>query len=533
MILATIIVAAGVCTASFLPIYPDEVAYKIFLERLWLTGGLKQSVTPFCTTGFLYAPPLTLQPAAWFWTLPMFLGDGWVSYRILPLLAFLGIVSTLLFEGWHQRSLMAILTVVMIVAGATPFGLVIFRPEVFILSLALAIFVVFRHLASPTSFEGRALFSFIAIALYSLVCYLHPKSIYLVPLMIAGFSIAGLRSSNRMGGLALAGFGIAMSIVMTLQAIEMHRTQYLSCPEYPEIEDAMRRQSIDLLQVLRSPADIEKAVKRLTAPGLTAHGIAQLGFNPAPDAGYLPKPPSSILTDIASGAARLALLFALLIGVWELLKAVFRPYSRGPSDRFLIILLWIGLVSPYLLSLTRHWYDAAAFCGGLAITSVLFLARTPPSVVGASTATFSVIAAVTSLSILVRFEVPAFLAGYTGPGISLALNREAVNNAVHKLLSEHGVPTNAPLMVDDLTYESAEDSPVTVPVTYLSLGFSKPDNILFTLRKLNVRYGVARKMYETVLAKLPSFQIIGETVVPGTDQKIILFSIDAYYRGPG
>lgn len=33
--------------ASLLPIYPDEVAYKIFLERYFINGGFKQTVTPY------------------------------------------------------------------------------------------------------------------------------------------------------------------------------------------------------------------------------------------------------------------------------------------------------------------------------------------------------------------------------------------------------------------------------------------------------------------------------------------------------
>lgn len=527
LIAAALLVAAVFAAASFLPIYPDEIAYKIFLERFWLNGGLKQSVTPFCAPGFLYAPPLLLRPAAMVWTLPVFLGHGWASYRLLPLLALAWIVSALLFEGWRRRSAPAILTVAMIGAGAAPFGLVIFRPEVFVLAVALGIFAIFRRLASETPFGRRALLSLFAVFLYSLICYMHPKAIYLAPLMIAGLGLAGFRASGRAAGMALAGLGIVLTVVMTMQAIKMHRTQYLSCPDYPKLEATMKRQSVNLLQALRSRAGIEAAVKKLSAPDLTAHGIAQLGYNPAPDIGYLPKPPASALTALASGAAKLALLSAFLLGLWKLVQAPFVLGRGGASEQALAVLLWLGLVSPYVLSLTRHWYDAAAFCGGLTITSVLFLAARAPALVRAVVAALSVTAAATSLAVMARFEVPAFLHGYAGPSISLAVNREAVDHVVHELLQKYRVPENAPLMVDDLTYEGAKNRPIVLPVTYLAIGLSRPARVMSALKKLGASYGVARKSYAMALAKLPGFRILATAVVPGSGQRIALFVLDA------
>ncbi len=62
MVIAIGILLWGLSSALQLPIYPDEVAYRIFLERFFINGGFKQSVTPYCTEGFMVAPPCITSP---------------------------------------------------------------------------------------------------------------------------------------------------------------------------------------------------------------------------------------------------------------------------------------------------------------------------------------------------------------------------------------------------------------------------------------------------------------------------------------
>jgi hypothetical protein len=45
----------------------DQVSFKMFLERFFITGGYRQGIIASCGDGFLVAPPVILLPAAALW----------------------------------------------------------------------------------------------------------------------------------------------------------------------------------------------------------------------------------------------------------------------------------------------------------------------------------------------------------------------------------------------------------------------------------------------------------------------------------
>ena len=143
-VFAFLVLVITIYSASHLPIYSDEVAYKIFLERYFLNGGFKQSVTPYCAEGFLVNPAIPLRPAAVLWSLIGYFGEDWISYRILPLLSLMIIISTLIYNGLKNNVGTAWPSILLIGIGPAIYGLVIFRPEIFILLGGLILFFIFQ-----------------------------------------------------------------------------------------------------------------------------------------------------------------------------------------------------------------------------------------------------------------------------------------------------------------------------------------------------------------------------------------------------
>lgn len=239
----------AVFSAFQLPIYPDEVAYKIFLERFFLNGGFKQSLTPYCAAGFMVPPSTVLVPAAAVWSLIELLGSDWMSYRTLPVLSFIFIVVMLIAYSLQHHARIPWSGLLLVMVGPTIYGLIIFRPEIFILAIGLMIFLICGSMQKKQSWAIRIMLSIFLLMLYSAIAYIHPKALYLSPLVIIG----PLLSTPYIKNLSLRFLYICsitlLILWVTISAVSLHKAQFLTCPEVPGIETLMGHQAINPLSI--------------------------------------------------------------------------------------------------------------------------------------------------------------------------------------------------------------------------------------------------------------------------------------------
>jgi hypothetical protein len=527
LVFSVVIIATTVICCSLLPIYPDEVAYKILLERFWLNDGLKQSVTPFCSQGFLYNIPISLTPAAIFWTAPYYLGHGWASYRLLPLLAILVIVIFLLSVGLRRRSISSILTVTLICAGPSIYGLITFRPEVFILAFSCIALYGYRRIDQNKSLAPRVIWSTLLVLGYSFIAYMHPKAIYISPFVIGEFLISVYLWRNQTGCVILWLICIVLTVTIAIQSTQMHKAQLLHCSEYPSIEKRMNGQAINIYEAAKSMRGLHQAFSSLTSPNLIKNGIDQLGFKSPPDVRYLPEQPESVFVQSSDLIAKVVFILVFVLALAKIFQSPIRPQELVSNKYLSLAVLCICLTTPYILSLTRYWYDAAAFRGALTIIAVSFLIPYSNQKIRHCLAMLSVSASVSSLAVVIISISPALLRGYEGPGIALATNRVNVDKVVRRLVAKYQIIANTPLIVDDLTYEAVKDHPIVIPITYLSMGAGNEQILRSTLIRHRIEHAIVSLSMPQSFWDSAGFKQIESIRLPGSNKQITLFTVKA------
>ncbi len=507
-----------------LPIYPDEIAYKIFLERYFINGGYKQSVTPYCSEGFLFDPPFLLRPAAAFWTVPYWLGIDWVSYRLLPVLALCSFSFVFIKEYWKSRNANAALALCAIGIGPAMFGLIVFRPEVFILCGCAVIYWIFLQTSKMPSNWKLTGYYIGALFIYSLLIYLHPKALYLLPFVIVAFANSGL-SSGVSAPRAIVALGcVAFVILLGMQATVMHKIQFLTCSEYPEIVNAMNRQSVNLLQVLRGDHSAFDALKLLVSQKHWLRIFSQIAFNPVPDVNYLPAPPELLVIKGTNAYLQVTVIGMFVFCCFMSIKSFFNVIKNKRFELILKPLLFFGMVMPFVLSLSKNWYDAAEFVAALGFMTSLFILDLKHTRATLAIACSCFVAAVLSLALLLVYYVPAFNQGFTGPSIPISVDRGKINSVVESMLKQHNVPEQVPIIIDDWTYEAEKHHPIVLPITYLSIGMTHPEIVMKTLERLGVKYGVVHSnSLAQIISSRPEFKTVDKVEVDGNS--FSLFSL--------
>jgi hypothetical protein len=176
-LLMTLFLCFGLFMALSLPIYPDEVAYRILLERYFQTGGYKQSLLPYCIEGFQVTPPHLLKLSAIFWS---FLGqiNTAFEYRIVPIITLALTLGSLFWFASRNYLRAAPWYLLLFMLGVPVYALVIIRPEIFILFsfaiLAISGLFIAKH---GNSHPNANLLVAVGVSLlFILVSYIHPKA---------------------------------------------------------------------------------------------------------------------------------------------------------------------------------------------------------------------------------------------------------------------------------------------------------------------------------------------------------------------
>ena len=516
-----------IASSSLMPIYPDEVAYKIFLESYFVNNGIKQTVTPYCTQGFIYEPNFLLRPAAAFWTAPHFIGTGWASYRVLSLIAILSLIALLVVHFLKRDNYLSILMLISIGIGPGMFSMVILRPEVFIVSISIAIYFLLMKLSEKGTTLKHLLISMSILYMYSLIAYLHPKAIYLAPCLIIGFFITmkleiNTKVSRIKSGIAM--MGMILCIIIASQATVMHKEQFLNCAEYPEIIENMKRQSINLLSAIQNPQEVIKAIVLATKPEQLQRAIDQTAFQPVPDINYLPTLPNLAILEYVSIYIKLTGLLIFLYCLVMTLKTMSHAIKEKQLDKLLKVFICFGLIAPYLLSLSHNWYDAGQFTVSVGVIASLYILDSKFTKLSVALTFLATSSAIFSLVIMSIAYTPSLINGYSGPGLSIFIDRPAINESIKIKLVKYQIPNDAPIISDDLTYEVTKNRSVALPITYLGIGMMRPEIVMDILKSLNVEYGVASTYaVNSVMANQAAFQLL-ETWQVG-DHSISLFSL--------
>ncbi len=532
-VLVLLIIAYTIWTALKLPIYPDEVAYKIFIERFFYSGGYKQSLTPYCEAGFLVKPPLVLLPASIFGSLLILLGGDWWSYRVIPLICISTLVLLLIYNGHiHNKR---IPWTFLLVLAITPciYGLVILRPEILIL-LGGLIFFLLTYALLEKKLKIMKLFvtSLLIIFIYSFLAFIHPKSLYLLPIVLLYY----IYSANSIDKISLKivylVFYILLLVLVTTSSIELHKAQFLSCNEVDKIQNAINRQSINPLLLITSPLEFLNGAHQIFKFDLLVRSISQFTFKNNFDSNYLPSIDDNNLLILLINCLNVSIFIIIFIGVLLLSIIVYKFISL---KRYLIFLsLSLSYFTPYFLNLNKNWYENSFLLGSVVIMASLFYSNIDFNNINYHLKNkinifFKYLKIIILLSaigtvIITEFEINyKFNNGFSGPGISIFLNRNSLDKTINYLIISNDLGEQYGYIVDDLTYDSLKKAKIILPATYLSLVGEWPEIVKNSISHQKVSYGITRCFTITQVNPELQWLVLDKIRDHDSNQEICLF----------
>lgn len=519
--LIVLLLCVGLLQAGLAPIYPDEIAYKIFFERYFISGGYKQSVTPFCDN-FLMRPGLALLPAAWFWSGISWLGSGWFSYRLVPY-AGLGAIFVVLartnIRHGNRNFLPLLLPITM---GPALYGLLLLRPEITILTLCAILYALAELMLAMHRARDLYTYALAVLLVFCLAVYIHPKALYL--LATVG-TLAFATSSNLQKPLQrvtyLAGFMLG-AVLITLTALKLLVPQFLECKSLPVIEQKIERimglQAVNPLDLVNNREQFLTAMTLAIKSRLWRDTINRFEYQNEYQINYLPAKDSLSWFDMAANTGIIAIFVILLLYITTKSRACFLQLTEPTEKkRFaLVFSIAAALFIPFLLNLTRAFYDESFLFGSILIVAGLLRSFKVPRYDGDipfARKLFHVLAiGISALCLLCSyfdFTVP-LLQGYQGPSLSYKTDKEKIGEEIQRALDAAAVLPADSLIVDDLTYDAVREHPIVLPVTYLLIAERAAKGAMnMYAEKYHASFGIIRcSILNQEIKKVVSFKTL-------------------------
>lgn len=545
-VIVLLLVALGLALLS--PLYPDEFAYKIFLERFFISGGIKQSLTPFCSEGFLFRPGLLQIPAAWFWSIISWLGSDWLSYRIFPVVGLVTICLILILHNVKKNEHTFWPILLLITTGPCLYGLVLLRAEILILSFSLVMLAAAKKMLSTRKVNSYYFWTMTIVVLFSLIAYVHPKSLYLTPIVLTSIIIATFNIRHRFQSnlYVILFFSLTSSIIYT--SINMHQIQYMSCEETPRINNLMQEQAVNPIDILIDPTRFARMLKSALSFEKLKHSVNGLLFQESYLISYLPPQKNKHILNHATNALILLAIFSCTLYI--LLKSIFCfLFLRSNGEKkqfFLVVSVATSLLTPFLFNLTNYFYEISYLVCSLMIVSILLWPLKLKSPFNYQqllsskykswlyNILFISMACVSILSILLQhhYFTKNLLVGYQGPSVSLKMDRNSLTENIRLSLRQAKISEQEPMLIDDLVYDAVSKHPLVIPYSYLLKVNDTPGSMSFYLKKHSVRFGAMHCNAFNVVKNYVSIEKISTLMFEApvfntakTQQEICMFKI--------
>ena len=468
-----------------MPLYPDEVALRLWKARFYVDGPLEYSLLPQCPSNAKEIP-IIFRPVAYLFSVFDF-SFGWSLLRKVPsagVLFALGACLVLVYERRFSAVMLVPAAGFIGVAGA---GLILFRMEIPLILYgavcAMGYLLVRRDAVSPI-IVGVYLAISTLLALFSF--FVHVQSLILAPLGIllaAGLMIQPRSSTVRI----LAGLS---AVFIVIGAVTILMTPAVKCAELPKVQrffDVMTLPGLAKHDGLVGVKDyLERKFDRYSDEFL---------FKRQYENNYLPGVVSNrsdayfLLNTAISYAVFLNLLIAcgvflytgtgvarLIVSENHSLRERLTLATTAPS--VYLFFATAGHLGLFITDVPTNFYRdfylhfSLVMINALALSGLRGSAKLALWPVGI----FSVVLSIVSTTV-VRYEMkPKFLAGWSGPSIRMDTNWSAVRLDVAKLALKCGIKVEDPrIIIDDMTFDAMKYHPHLMPITYIGIAYNSDD----------------------------------------------------------
>lgn len=508
--ISVIVCLITVLLTLLLPIYPDEIIFKIFNERYFLSHGLRQTMMPYCASGFLLPPPNIFLPAAISWSTLSLLGTGLLSYRFLPIACLILIFMTLYFLDRSNKN-NSLTYALLITLGPTAYGISILRAEVFLLTSTIFLYALaIRFLQKIQKSEAIILMCFVFL-LSSMIIFIHPKSIYLIPIAFSTMVIGAIFNFKGLSRSLLIIFCTLLFGALALEAIQMYQSQLTNCQPASYMNSFLKAQAINLFDIFNDYTQFQDGVSRAFSIEIWQRVISQLTFKETYDIGFLPSAKTTYLVKFIN----ISIIGIFLLSVTRLYSKVccglIKPNTHIHLAKYVLLATSLFCYDfLFLTNLTKNFYDVALFvCSQsliMGLISQISADETNSQEVNKFLKIFDyglsialILIAAISLTLNIMFFSKPLLNGYRGPSISDEKTKNSIILTMPKFLAENKIDSLEPIIVDDLTYDALKEHPITIPITYLLLNDPIKIAAVSALKQYKVKYGVTLCSYTSEL----------------------------------
>lgn len=457
--------AVSILMAPMVPIYLDEVGWRMITGRYLQDGGVMISLFPRCGASFATAPPAFMTPVR--------LAEGWISggspplqirfMAIAALLTWFAVVAALLpraTAGLLQRRRAMALMAAGIGLGGLPLVLVMNRPEqVLLIGLTLLMLV-------PLALPDRRprwvdwIMSLGAVGTIMVMLAAHPKALLFTPLVAVSLFLLVRSWPLRVTSLVVAGVFAAHGYAFW--------STFGSCPDDPVFAAYLSSQMIQLSDLAARPVDtVGDMLVNLGNSFYYAKALQAAGGGVLP--WLLPGPaiPEALMwavTGIVCATAGAGLAIGA-VALWHGMRNAWNE-RRIPRRLALLVALVVSVAGLSAVQSAKNFYEISLL-GPLAVLAVLValpLARGRGArvarAVGAALMGVAVLSqAVLWGDMLAREEIGYFAGGYAPSRDNVhsvsAFRWPAVEAHIKQTARMCGIDPASPpprLVVDTLSY---------------------------------------------------------------------------------
>lgn len=488
---------------SSMPMYPDEVAFRIQTGRFIQDNGILYGLYAFCESNIKSIPLFFSVPAYLLSFLDLNL--SLIQYRIIKFTIVVFSVFTIIYFSYKSHSrkqfFVPILQISSIFIGVAGSGLVLARHEVIaelnilICILSFIYLKMFRH----DRYSSHILFSILVISCLASV-YVHPQGLLWVPL---SFLICFLLIKSYYKNLLVLAFICVLFFITVLFAIKLSKFQ---CSEYSQISNFLSSMVINLNSI---------SMKSLFYDGLLSYS-SSFEYQAKYAINYLPSYPyfdflnnpfvfiTNILIRFISIFNLIALsLLSFIILFYLLFILIFNKlrFYIILEKRELVLFLLLGLPIIFLFCYDiSHNFYRNFFINFISVIAIsLFIIVNKNIYLLKFFSFYAVVCLIVALASLI-INVHHFYAAinfnprFVGPSISLLRYNDSTDVNIKKLVNSCNIePANGGIIVDDLTFNYLKSYPKIYPMTYLALqsdiiGLDRKDSI----KVVHANYALAR-----------------------------------------
>jgi hypothetical protein len=493
--------------SCFVPIYADELAYKLLPIHALLDRLGSFNVFPQCDSSISLHTPWVWLPGA---------AIDWAIYGNITAPVFLRIIGMSLFVAWlgmllwfarerlktDIRSLYIVAGLISFVSlGVLPFLLALNRGEQTLL-VGLTLICILPFTASrnqPKSNWAWALLASIFLLTASITFSTHPKTLYFTPLfLVSALHLSATSKKVWIGVVLQAGLALICYDSLIFWLDRFH------CPEVPALEVLLKSQSLSIGTLFSSPKEF--VLSGLQQLGHSHVYIRNVLFERHYQSEWLPSLRDQELgwfsgtVDVFISLIYFSTLVYVVFVLAKKLRASLRTREFAPETT-ISLALFAGILSCAFFYVGKNFYESTLFLPLFLLLAVLLFSATPEAKQGCRVCTliFStllVTSIASQLNLIFTFSAYIPYPWLTGgqvagqPSSFSPFNYDNTRKDVIDAAANCGIKAgdlNSHLVIDNSTFLTLKDAYNPIKIEFVTGPYGKYTGDMGLIRFLKER----------------------------------------------